>query len=105
MIDFTVLWWVSLRSSSLSLKSSSRSDSITFPDFLTLSANFGSAVGSYPEGDVDLNGTVEFPDFLTMSANFGQTPGAVAAAVPEPGSLALITLGGLVCLVRRRRSE
>lgn len=76
---------------------------VGFPDFLTLSANFGLDVTRYEDGDIDCDGSVGFPDFLTLSANFGQTlPGA--AAVPEP-SMGILTLIGLVGLFRFRRSR
>ncbi len=79
---------------------------VAFPDFLVLSANFGDPTKtSYTEGDVDLTNGVAFPDFLVLSANFGQTPaaGATAAAVPEPSSLLLVSLGALYLLGRRRQ--
>jgi len=78
---------------------------VAFPDFLVLAANFGNAnANAYSQGDIDGVGGVAFPDFLALAANFGQ--GAVAAAVPEPSSLALFGLGGLLLgLVRRRRNR
>ena len=81
------------------------SGDVGFPDFLTLSANFGNDVSTYAEGDVDCNGNVGFPDFLTLSANFGQSLGATAASVPEPSSAVLLGLGGLLLLGRRRRQS
>ena len=78
---------------------------VAFADFLVLSANFNGP-GAYTDGNIDLAGNIDFADFLVMSANFGQVPaaGATAAAVPEPSSLALFGLGGLLMgLVRRRR--
>jgi hypothetical protein len=69
--------------------------SVEFADFLVLSANFGSEVGSHTEGDIDCSGDVAFADFLIMSANFGSTVGAEAASVPEPSALALLSFAGL----------
>lgn len=66
---------------------------VTFSDFLALSAGFGNA-GGWAEGDFDGNGQVEFPDFLALSGNFGQTSVA-AASVPEPSA----DLGMLFVLV------
>ncbi len=79
---------------------------VAFSDFLVLSANFGQDLPSYTDGNIDLEGGVAFSDFLTLSANFGQVPaGGVAAAVPEPSSLALLSIGSLLFgLTRRRRS-
>jgi hypothetical protein len=58
---------------------------VAFPDFLTLSANFGQTVDGYHLGDADCSGDVGFSDFLLLSANFGQSTGV--AAVPEPMGL------------------
>ena len=49
-------------------------------------------------------GKVEFADFLALSANFGKDVGG-AESVPEPSSLLLLGLAGLMGgLLRRRRS-
>ena len=76
---------------------------VAFADFLTLSANFGQALG-YSDGNIDLDGDIAFADFLTLSANFGKTP-AAASAVPEPSGLILIGLGGLLLGRFRRRGR
>lgn len=75
---------------------------VNFPDFLTLSANFGSEAG-WHEGDFDGTGHVAFPDFLALSANFGfvaESP--EVAAIPEPSAAALLLTGLLGIAMARR---
>ncbi len=75
---------------------------VQFSDFVILSENFTNA-GEYTDGDFDKDGVVQFSDFVILSDSFGQS-GAVAAAVPEPSSIALLGLGGLLLgMLRRRR--
>ena len=78
---------------------------VAFEDFLTLSRNFGDEVVNHTLGDLDCDGTVSFPDFLTLSQNFGDSVGDdIAASVPEPSSITLLCLAGLL-LGRVRRCE
>ena len=75
---------------------------VGFPDFLLLSANFGSTEGTtYEGGDIDCNGEVAFADFLVLSSNFGTS--AAASSVPEPSGFLLLLLGVVPFLRRRRR--
>lgn len=76
---------------------------VAFPDFLVLSANFGTDTNQYALGDLDGTGGVAFPDFLILSGNFGKSV-AAAAAVPEPSSFGPCLVGLLaIGLLRRRR--
>ena len=79
--------------------------SVGFPDFLILSANFGSDVSGagHLEGDIDCSGDVAFADFLVLSNAFGTTVGAEASSVPEPSGLALLGLAGMFAGMFRRR--
>jgi len=79
------------------------SGDVGFPDFLVMSANFGSNVDSYADGDIDGSGSVAFPDFLVLSANFGQSS-AATQSVPEPSSLVLFGFS-MLGLFRMRRSR
>ena len=74
---------------------------VAFADFLVLSTNFGMSGLGYHEGNVDLTGGVEFADFLLFSANFGQQP--QAAAVPEPGGVAVVLWPLALVLVKARQ--
>ena len=76
---------------------------VDFPDFLTLSTNFGTDVESYTLGDIDGDGSVGFTDFLALSANFGQSTTA-AATVPEPCGLGQVAFSLIALLgVANRR--
>ncbi|MEM6333982.1 MAG: PEP-CTERM sorting domain-containing protein [Planctomycetota bacterium] len=77
-------------------------------DLAILAANFETAVGSYGLADYNIDGTVNTSDLAILAANFGfdgtAPPLVAAAAVPEPATLALIGLGGVAALVRRRQA-
>ena len=45
--------------------------SVSFTDFLALSANFGAASINWQDGDFDRDGRVGFSDFLVLAASFG----------------------------------
>jgi hypothetical protein len=76
-------------------------------DFNAVATNFGGAGKVWLNGDFNYDGTVNTSDFVLLSGNFGQSIGAIAAppalgsVVPEPTTVALLSVGALA--IRRRR--
>ena len=78
---------------------------IDMADFLILANNFDTG-RTFAEGDNNFDGRVDLHDFVQFRVLFqaANTQGA-AAAVPEPNSLALLSVcaGGLLLATRRRK--
>jgi hypothetical protein len=75
-------------------------------DFVAWQTNFPKASdATLAQGDADADGDVDGADFVVWQTNFPFTPSPGASAVPEPQSIALLSLATLSILwtVRRRR--
>ncbi|MEM7682608.1 MAG: PEP-CTERM sorting domain-containing protein [Planctomycetota bacterium] len=80
-------------------------------DFDILASNFGAgpgAAGGFSIGDFNVDGAVDLLDFDLLALNFAPPLSTdivpTPAAVPEPATAALLGLGGVAALARRRRS-
>jgi len=69
-------------------------------DFGVLKANFGTSGANWSQGDFDQDSKISLSDFGLLKANFGAA--AAATSVPEPQSLLLAALGGILAWVGRR---
>jgi len=87
---------------------------VDISDFNALATNFDPggvnfAINTWGLGDFDGDGDIDITDFNTLASNFqpsGYDGAAGAEGVtfaPEPASAALLALGGLLMLVRRKR--
>jgi hypothetical protein len=84
---------------------------VNLQDFNRLASGFG-AGDDWSEGDFNYDGLVNLQDFNRLAANFGlgaAGPGVtpqdwamLGAAVPEPGGLGMLLLGGFFAARRRR---
>jgi hypothetical protein len=77
-------------------------------DFLIWQRGFGAGT-TFAEGDANHSGAVDDADLGIWKGQFGTAPlSAVSSAVPEPSTLAAMTLGsayGLLIRCNRRRSN
>ncbi|MFP4052520.1 MAG: hypothetical protein ACLFV7_01485 [Phycisphaerae bacterium] len=78
---------------------------VSLADLSTLAGNWGTTEGgTWETGDLNQDGMVSLADLSILAANWGDGwAAAPAAAVPEPASFVVISLGCLALLMRRRR--
>jgi hypothetical protein len=69
-------------------------------DFTILKANYGQA-GGWTQGDFNADNLVDAQDFTILKAHYGQS-NPLVLDVPEPATLALLVLGGLLAVRRKK---
>jgi hypothetical protein len=82
-------------------------------DFNLLASNFGKLTGAtWGQGDFNFDGQVGPADFNLLASNFGLNDGGITqqgglaaalTAVPEPGAVSVVAIGGASAAMRRRR--
>ncbi|MBN2291366.1 MAG: PEP-CTERM sorting domain-containing protein, partial [Pirellulales bacterium] len=77
-------------------------------DLGILAGNYGNTSGTLMvfEGDADFDGNVDVSDLGILAGHYGTNVGlsASSAVVPEPATMAMLVLGALALLIRRRRN-
>ena len=69
-------------------------------DLDILGRNYGQTGAACGDGDFNGDGVVDLLDLDTLGQHYGDTYGG---AVPEPATVGLLVLGGLVLVRRKRR--
>ena len=80
---------------------------VDLSDFTRLTENFrpGTSGALFSTGDGDGDGDVDLGDYTRLASGFAPLGYTEAAAVPEPNSLVLFSLGGVLALSRRRAAR
>ncbi|MEO0588093.1 MAG: PEP-CTERM sorting domain-containing protein, partial [Planctomycetota bacterium] len=93
-----------------------RDGEVGTPDLAILAGQFGLSGQLWAEGDATGDGAIGTPDLAVLAGSFGRTAASVPppavtfddptgrAAVPEPGTLALLAAGGVLLGRGRRRA-
>ncbi len=95
-----------MASGGLTLGDSNFDGKVDLTDLSTVLNNFGSTTAHWSAGNFDGAATIDLTDLSDVLNNFGSTAASVTsttvAATPEPASLALLSVAGLLLLKRRR---
>ena len=76
---------------------------VSADDYASVQGAFGNTGDIGIPGDANCDGLVSADDYASVQSNFGTTYGAGGATLPEPATLALLAIGGLAMLRRKRK--
>jgi len=81
-------------------------DKVSYIDLGILATNYGKTNLVWTDADFTFDGAVSYLDLGILATNYGWeagASGAAGAAVPEPLTLALLSIGAIAAIRRRRR--
>ena len=93
---------LSIQESGLLEGDANRDGVVSAGDYASVQANFGNTGDVGILGDANLDGVVSAGDYASVQANFGNTSGSGAGVVPEPVTLSMLALSGIVMFKRRK---
>ena len=77
---------------------------VDIADLSLLADNWDASVGmTWSDGDFDDDGDVDIEDLSLLASNWEAGVPATAAHIPEPATIGILALGGVLLLGRRRR--
>ncbi len=76
---------------------------VSADDYASTQGNFGDTGDPGLPGDANGSGAVSADDYVSVQANFGNARGMGSVSVPEPATMTLLSLVGLVMLRRRAK--
>jgi T5SS/PEP-CTERM-associated repeat protein len=77
---------------------------VGYTDYAAARDGFGSTGPDWFSGDLDFDGEVSYLDYVILKRSFGDAVAGAGSQVPEPTTLALLALGGLAAIRKRRRT-
>jgi hypothetical protein len=74
---------------------------VTISDFIDLASNFNASYS----GGIGTTNAEDLQTLASFASSLGVDPSVIGSAVPEPGTLSVLSVAAIGLLKRRRRKE